>query len=630
MNIKEIAKLAGVSPSTVSKIMNNKDKSISQETRERVLKIVNEYHYSPYASATSAPQKAWVIGILLRYPISFDMTLNGIIKTAQKNGYYTMVCNSYDDNEQEYKNIAALCRNRADGIIWEPVNQKSLSLSQYISDQNIPFFTIGSICSNSSFQLPYQQFGYKITEELIIRGHKKIACLLTEGRRQQSFLNGYKQCLFKNELSLDESLIFEDLNHTIIEKINTMQITAIVCSHYRKALEFHQMMCTLHYKIPEQLSLISLKNDKTEAFSYPEISTYTVSSENFGSFLCQQIIASIEKLSEKLQEFFQEFKLDNQATIAPPYDKNRKKIIVVGSINMDTYLNVSILPDTGKTVTTPISHVYSGGKGINQAIGVAKLGHSVSLIGNVGSDSDADHIYRTLTEYSVDTSGIKRCFEKNTGKAYIFLDSKGNSMISILTGANAIFSPDDILQNEHLFEDTGYCLVQTEIPIETVIQSCKIAKKYNAKTILKPSACNNISKELFSYVDILIPNEEELNDLCPEFKTLEEKAMHLISYGIDSVIVTMGENGCYLFTTNTKKHFPVANFTTVDTTGASDAFISALACYLLYGYDIDKAISIATYASGFCISREGVVPALIDKASLESYINQTNPSLLQI
>ena len=53
MNIKEIAQLAGVSTSTVSKIVNQKDESISQETRERVLKIVKEYNYTPYSSAAS-------------------------------------------------------------------------------------------------------------------------------------------------------------------------------------------------------------------------------------------------------------------------------------------------------------------------------------------------------------------------------------------------------------------------------------------------------------------------------------------------------------------------------------------------------------------------------------------------
>lgn len=126
MNIKEIAHLAGVSTSTVSKIVNQKDESISSETRERVLKIVKEYNYTPYASATASPAKTWILGILLRSSVSLDSTLDGIIQTAQSNGYSTLVYNSYSDMEQELKNITSLCKNNVDGIIWEPVSKESL------------------------------------------------------------------------------------------------------------------------------------------------------------------------------------------------------------------------------------------------------------------------------------------------------------------------------------------------------------------------------------------------------------------------------------------------------------------------------------------------------------------------
>ncbi len=204
MNIKEIAKLAGVSTSTVSKIMNQKDSSISSETRERVLKIVKEYHYTPYASASVPTQKTWVLGILLRSSISFDSTLDGIIKTAQANGYSTILCNSCSSLEQELKNITALCKNHVDGIIWEPANEQSLSLSCHIQEKEIPFLTIGPFGGANSLQLPYQLLGYQITKELISRKHTNIACLLTEGRRIHAFLSGYKECLFDNYLKLDD------------------------------------------------------------------------------------------------------------------------------------------------------------------------------------------------------------------------------------------------------------------------------------------------------------------------------------------------------------------------------------------------------------------------------------------
>ncbi len=202
-------------------------------------------------------------------------------------------------------------------------------------------------------------------------------------------------------------------------------------------------------------------------------------------------------------------------------------------------------------------------------------------------------------------------------------------MISILSGANNILTPEDIRKRKRFFKNTGYCLIQSEIPLDTVAEACRIAHECGAKTILKPSVCGFIPSEVLSGVDILVPNEEELNEICPAQSTLQEKTAALLEYGIETIIVTLGENGCYVRTADLEKHFPAVPFPSVDNTGASDAFISALAAYLLYGYSLEEAVRIATYAAGFCISREGVVPSLIDKRSLETYIIQKEKSLIK-
>ena len=98
--------------------------------------------------------------------------------------------------------------------------------------------------------------------------------------------------------------------------------------------------------------------------------------------------------------------------------------------------------------------------------------------------------------------------------------------------------------------------------------------------------------------------------------------------GAGSVIVTLGERGSILINRNGEKLYPAHKFDAVDSSGACDAFISALASYLLYGYDMDRAIRIATYAAGLSVTRQGVIPALTDKNSMESYIRQREPELL--
>lgn len=628
MNIKEIAKLAGVSPATVSKILNQKDDSISQETRERVLKTVKEHHYTPHAAMFSS-QKTWTIGCLLNTSFSFHSALSGIIKAAQKNGYSTSICNSDSSLEQELKNILSFCKNNVDGIIWEPINEKSLQYAAYFKEKNIPFIIIGNDSLASSIAMPYEQLAYTLTEKLIYAGHSNIACFFNKDSQNFSFLEGYKKCLFDNQITFDEEIIFEDFNELLLHKINLHQITGIIFFDYQKAIEFYHFLNSLQYRIPESISVISLKYDFEKIFSFPEISTCTFNTSTFGTFMCDKMISQIEKCAGEQEKYKHEFELDNTSTIGSPFDVLSKKITVVGSINIDTYLNVTQLPHSGKTVSTATSSVYPGGKGMNQAIGSSRLGQQVTLIGNVGSDLEADIIYRFLHDNNIDTVGIERCRQTCTGKAYIFVENSGNSIISILSGANSILTSETIRAKKKLFENTGYCLIQSEIPLDTVLEACKIAHEYGAKIILKPSACSRLSKKILESIDILIPNEEELFELLRTDETsIESQSEAILAQGPESIIVTMGKQGCYAKTREWSEYFPAVSFPSVDNTGASDAFISAFASYLIRGYDMKKSIRIATYAAAFCVSREGVVPALIDKNSLESYIRQHEFDLL--
>ena len=181
MKIKDIAKLAGVSVSTVSKIVNQKDQSISHETRERVLKIVKDYNYIPYASTVAKPAKSWLLGVLLRSSTSLDTTLDGIIQTAQKNGYSPLILNNYDDKEQELKNITSLCKQKVDGVIWEPIDEESLDYLTHFEELNIPVLSTGEHGGKTTMLFPYEKAAYHITQELIDLKHQNIACLLTPG-----------------------------------------------------------------------------------------------------------------------------------------------------------------------------------------------------------------------------------------------------------------------------------------------------------------------------------------------------------------------------------------------------------------------------------------------------------------
>lgn len=629
MNIRDIAKLAGVSVSTVSKIVNKKDASISNETRERVLKIVHEYNYTPYSATINTATTTGSIGILIDSSNSVDQALNGVIDYAQQNGYSPIVFNSLDDQKQELKNITALGTKQVDGIIWAPISESSLINLKHIETLSTPLVLIGQWEQSLSLSLPYEELSYYLTKQLIEKKHKKIACIIREDKTKDAFIAGYKQALFDHNLKFHESMIIHNLDYSINDSIIEKQISGFVSGDFYKSIELYNLTMQSGLKCPKDYSLLSIHDDTDIMFqSYLDnISTVSINNKNFGEYVCRSLIDIITRGQEP-KPFHQEMVLHNLKSIGSPAENERPTILVVGSMNMDTYLYSSNLPHNGSTNFLTNLSKRPGGKGLNQAIGTAKLGHQVRLIGSVGADSDSNTMFQELRKNGINTEGISRSDDIETGQAYIFVESSGDSMISILPGANTELSPIVIKENHNLFSNVGFCLIQTEIPIETVEEACLFAKENGIKTMLKPSASKKIPDSLLTKIDYFVPNEDELSAVCPNFKTIKEKAEHLISKGVENVIVTLGKQGVFLKNVDQEKYFPAADFSTVDSTGASDAFISALSAYLLRDYCLEKAIQIAIYAAGFLVSRDGITNALVDRTTLESYIAKNDSNLL--
>ena len=164
MNIKDIATLAGVSPSTVSKIVNNKDESISAETRQRVLDIVKEYHYSPYAQATNTNKTPYLLAVLFSSPLEYDSTLDGVLEVAQKKDYQVLVFNAQGNLKQELKNIAAALSSGVSGVIWEPVSAVVERGKKLLKQAGVSFVTIGNFGDQEVLSLTYQKAAYKLTQ----------------------------------------------------------------------------------------------------------------------------------------------------------------------------------------------------------------------------------------------------------------------------------------------------------------------------------------------------------------------------------------------------------------------------------------------------------------------------------
>lgn len=618
MNINEIAKMAGVSPSTVSKVVNHRDASISASTRNRVLKVVRQYHYTPYAKSRAA--KTWMLGVVFRSSISLDSTIDGILSSAQENGYSTLVFSSKASEEQEKKNMAALATAGVAGIIWEPVSMESLHRRNDLIPKKSKVITIGANGGENSLLLPYKSASYALTHELIKNGHDRIACLVDEGRRTHDFISGFRHGLFESGLPCPDSLIYANITTELIEKIGHREITGVICSHFHVANELRARLSSLHYRCPKDVSIVSLRNDtsgsRTDS-SEDDISTCTIRNSDFGQLACEQLIKLLEGGSSK-RVVYQVPSLDNHNSIGAPPSNISQHVTVVGSINIDTRLSVPYLPTSGMTVSTEQSLICPGGKGFNEAVGVVRLGHRVSLIGNVGDDSVSNRIYQELKREGVDTTGVHRKAGNRTGHAFIMVNSDGESQITILSGANATLKASDIEERQEAFENTKLCLIQSEIPPDAVAAACAIAHRHGAKTILKPTSATSLDDALLANVDYLIPNQDELKAITSGYDTLEEQTRAILARGVPTVIVTLGAKGCFLCTHELETYFPAVTFPSVDATGAGDAFISAFTASLLDDCDLICAIKRANYAAGYSTSRQGAADSLIERHTLNS------------
>lgn len=622
MRIEEIARLAGVSMSTVSKIVNGKDQGINQKTRERVLAIVKEYNYTPYSSVKNTfGTRSFLIGFLSAGSPEMTGVQAGVIECAQNGNYSIVTLNSGGDPERERKNITMLLRNNVDGVIWEKVGEESHAWEEHFRERNIPLAVVGYSAGDPSqeeaMRIDYTRLGYNAARRLVELGHRRLGCMIHPGKASAApFLRGFRRCLFEHQILFDEKNSVVDAN-LLDHKVFLLGLTGFVCADEASALELCRLAELQGLKIPENLSVISLSGGGGDG----RLTRLPLPLYAYGGHVCGALIGRIEKTGPESPDAFDwDIAPEGDASVSVPYDSRSKGILVVGAINMDVLMNMDELPQAGKTVNAHSITTIPGGKGLNQAVGAAKLGANAALIARVGRDYEGAGIHSILSEHRVDAQGVSTDDRASTGKAYIYVQADGDSSIIIYAGANRNLGPEDITRSEALFKNAGYCLIPSELPPKTIEFTVEMARRHKVKIIMKPAALRTVTDALLRKVDIFVPNEKEAALLCPQLDTVEERAGHFLAKGAGTVIITLGARGCYLKSKTSERHFPAAPFKALDTTGGADAFISALAVFLAEGYDMAEAIRTATCAAGFCVSRQGTMPAMVDRTTLELYM----------
>ncbi len=296
------------------------------------------------------------------------------------------------------------------------------------------------------------------------------------------------------------------------------------------------------------------------------------------------------------------------------------RVFVAGSINMDVVATADRHPKVGETVAGRAVHYFPGGKGANQAVAAAKLGAATTLIGRLGTDAFGQQLLAFLAAQAVDLAHVKDTADVHTGTAIITVADADNTIV-VVPGANALVSAEDVRAISFAKDDVA--VSQFEIPLPTISAFFQRAKAAGATTILNPAPAIMFGKDLLDLVDILVLNETELGFLTStELRDSDNDerfitaARSLQASESQIICVTLGKRGVLTLIDGQAEMIEGRAVKAVDTTGAGDCFVGALAAQLANGTPIRDALGYANLAASICVQRMGAAPSMPTAAEI--------------
>lgn len=278
-------------------------------------------------------------------------------------------------------------------------------------------------------------------------------------------------------------------------------------------------------------------------------------------------------------------------------------------------------PKVGETVFGTDLKYFPGGKGANQAVSASKLGGNTTMVGMVGEDAFGEELFKFLNEQGIQNS-ISFIKDVPTGTALITVSSEtSDNTIVVIPGAN--FKLTEIEIEKVIFSKGDVLVSQFEIPVETIISFFKKGRENGTINILNPAPSKKISDELYELVDILILNESELELISNSVVDTTNddsisKAVNKIKGFEKTIIVTLGEKGALGFIHDKIVKIEGRKVKAIDTTGAGDCFVGAIAAKISAEGSLADAMEFANLAASICVTRQGAGPSMPSLIEVEA------------
>jgi len=288
-------------------------------------------------------------------------------------------------------------------------------------------------------------------------------------------------------------------------------------------------------------------------------------------------------------------------------ERDKPKIVVVGSSNMDLVARSPRIPVTGETILGGDFIMTPGGKGANQAVAAARLGASLAGFKETGINTD----YVTQTA------------DASSGVALITVDDEGNNAIVVAPGANGRLTRDDVETARSVIASAGALVVQLEVPLDTVEYAVAAAHDHHVPVVMDPAPACELGWDLLAKLDVITPNETEAQIVTgvevTDVDSARAACKSLLERNVRAVALTMGSKGFLAACDEGLEFVEAVEVDALDTTAAGDAFAGALAVGLANGQSFLEAADFAGYVAALSVTKMGAQASMPSRQEVEAF-----------
>lgn len=313
------------------------------------------------------------------------------------------------------------------------------------------------------------------------------------------------------------------------------------------------------------------------------------------------------------------------------------RVVVVGSFVQDLTFLCDVFPRPGETIVGRFL-TGPGGKGSNQAVAAARAGARTTFIGAVGRDTFAAGAREFQRAEGIDCRMVEKP-DLPTGTAGIVVDARGQNQIVVALAANGTLTPADVDGHADALRAAAVVVTQLEANLEAAAHALSLARATGARTLLNPAPMRpDFDPALLALTDLLVPNETEFAALVghlglrggapfteADLAALAPGEIHALGrgFGVPTLVVTLGSRGCFVSTPAGFELIPaVPGIVPVDTTGAGDAFVGALAAALAETpADLARAARFANVAAALSVTRPGTAQAMPRRGEIDARLS---------